>query len=183
MKTQTHIGNVILVVKKQDGSKTPLLLLGKKRPKKKADAKRKRKKVGSGKQVPPGGGREPIDKSQKHGAQRELSQESGLSFPLRAFKKMGTLRGYIVPSKTPIWLVHLYSVDAGHLEQKLVPNEEFSEMGWFPVNKLPFKEMLTGDRTWMPRMLKGEKLSIRIGFDRTTDRMLWCVVKTIKSFN
>lgn len=183
MKTKTHIGNVTLVLNGGIGNCGKLLLLGLKRPKKESDDKRKRKKVGSGRWVPPGGGTESSDKSQKHSARREVFEEMGLHFPLASFKRMGTLWGYEASSKAPIWKVYLYVVEAKGLPSKIVPNEEYLIVKWFPIKKLPFGKMLTGDRKWIPRLIRGDKLSIRITFHDDEGKVSSCVIKRICSFN
>jgi 8-oxo-dGTP pyrophosphatase MutT (NUDIX family) len=183
MKNKTHIGNVTLVLSGKSGDSGKFLLLGLKRPKKKSDNKRKRKKVGSGRWVPPGGGTEPSDKSQKHSARREVFEEMGLHFPLASFKRMGTLWGYEAPSKIPIWKVYLYVVEAKGLPSEIAPNEEYTAVKWFPIKKLPFDKMLTGDRKWIPRLIRGDKLSIRITFHDDEGKVSSCVIKDIKSFN
>ena len=121
----THVANVTLILDGQIDDRNRKLLLGLKRPKNQADEKRKRKKVGSGLFVPPGGGVKPSDKSQRHGAQREVFEETGFRFPLKDFKKVGTLRGYMDSYQKPLWLVHLYLVTTGRSDLRVSPNEEF----------------------------------------------------------
>lgn len=162
MKIADHIGNVTIVIDRSTDHNDPLVLLGLKRPKDKMDLKRKRKRIGVGHWVPPGGATEKTDKSQKHAAQRELSQEAHLFFPLHSFKKVAILRGYLNKTNLPTWLVHIYLVDASKSDRKFSPNEEYVKMNWFRLSKLPFKQMLQGDRDWLPRVVSGQKLSIRI---------------------
>lgn len=163
MKTATYTGNVIIVFDASHGRDDPLILLGRKKPKKKIDdEKRSRKKIGQGLWVPPGGATEPSDKSQKHAAQRELREEAGLVFPQRSFRKAGILRGYADLSADPLWLVHIYIVDATYLGQLILPNEEYEDMHWFHLTLLPFDKMFSGDSDWLPRVVKGEKLSIKV---------------------
>ena len=157
--------------------------MGHKRPKGKKDAKRKRKRIGIGRWVPPGGATESNDKSQKHAAQRELRQETGLVFPLKSFQKGGVLRGYINSTDMPTWLVHIYLVDASAAKQTFVPNEEYVEMRWFPLSELPFEKMLQGDRDWLPKIVKGQKLSIRIVANENADKAFSIVIEPISSFN
>jgi len=182
MKEKTHVGNITLVVRWPTG-KEPELLLGLKRPKKKSDAKRKRKKVGSGLWVPTGGGTEAADRSQKHSAQRELLQESRLFFPLKSFKKVGTLRGYFGSTKRPHWLVHVYLVITDDPNLTAVPNEEYTKMGWFTLAKLPWKKMLEGDRDWLLRAAQGQKLAVEVFFDQSGEKLIAVVVRRIASFN
>ncbi|MFA6315331.1 MAG: NUDIX domain-containing protein [Candidatus Paceibacterota bacterium] len=183
MKIATHIGNVTIVLDRTLGQDDPQILIGLKKPKGKKDGKRKRKRIGVGRWVPPGGATENDDKSQKHAAQRELRQETGLDFPLKLFQKVGVLRGYINSTDIPTWLVHIYLVDASEREKTFVPNEEYVEMRWFKLSKLPFEKMLQGDRNWLPKIAKGQKLSIRIVANENADRAFSIDIRPIHSFN
>jgi 8-oxo-dGTP pyrophosphatase MutT (NUDIX family) len=183
MKNATHIGNATLVLKRFGEHQEPHILMGLKRPKDKEDDKRKRKRIGIGLWVPPGGGTESDDKTQKHAAQREVCQETGLLFPLRSFHKAGVLRGYLDSSNVPTWLVHLYTVDVRDFNQLIVPNEEYVEMRWFPLSRLPFRKMLQGDKKWLPRLAKGEKLLIKLVKDKNKNNAFSITTIPIKSFN
>jgi len=178
----THIGNVVLIVGKPAGCRTTQLLMGKKRPKKKDDQNRKRKKIGSNCWVPPGGGTESYDKSQKHAAQREILQETGLSFPLKSFKKVGVLRGFISSQTEPLWIVHLYLV-VEKFNRLFVFGEEYVDMKWFPVTKLPFRHMLPGDIYWIPRLIKGEMLAVDLCFKDEVGVLESKDIRAIDSFN
>ena len=182
---KTHIGNVVLILNRPANGSNPSILMGRKRPSKKSDQKRKRKKVGSGKWVPPGGGTELTDKSQKHAAQREILQETGLFFPLSGFKKVGTLKGYLDRSSAPLWLVHLYMViaDKQASQSTFVPNEEYVDMRWFPLSDLPFADMLPGDRDWIPRLIQGEKLSVKLFFEGQARDLVSKEIRSILALN
>lgn len=182
---KTHIGNVVLILDHLANTSNASILMGRKRSPKKSDQKRKRKKVGSGKWVPPGGGTESSDKSQKHAAQREILQETGLFFPLSGFKKVGTLKGYFDRSSAPLWLVHLYMViaDKQASQSTFVPNEEYVDMRWFSLANLPFADMLPGDRDWIPRLIQGEKLSIKLFFEGQARDLVSEEIKPIRAFN
>lgn len=182
MKTATHVGNVIIVLDRSISRNNPRILLGCKRPKEENDERRKRKRIGIDSWVPPGGATEDDDKSQKHAAQRELYQETGLVFPLNLFRKVGVLRGYTKSIDLPTWLVHIYLVDASEKTQAFVPNEEYVEMRWFLLSELPFEKMLQGDRDWLPKIAKGQKLSIKIIANENGDKA-FSVVRPIGSFN
>ncbi|MFA6554552.1 MAG: NUDIX domain-containing protein [Candidatus Paceibacterota bacterium] len=161
MKNKTNVGNVIIVLDKPLGRDDVRILLGRKGPRKKSDDKRKRKRVGIGCWVPPGGGTESDDKSQKHSARRELLEETGFLFPLKSFKKVGVMRVFL--SDILIWVVHIYLVDTTdpNLDYAIGEDDgEYLDMRWFSLEKLPFAKMLEGDGDWLPRIMKGEKLSI-----------------------
>jgi ADP-ribose pyrophosphatase YjhB (NUDIX family) len=182
MKTKPkHIGNVTLVLDQNGASKRLLLVL--KPPKSKADDKRKRKRVGAGLWVPPGGGTEALDKSQKHAAQRELREETDLQYPLRSFRKVGVLKGYNGSADELIWLVHLYLVIKNSDKQHPVVGDGVRKLKWFPISRLPFKHMLTGDRDWIPRIIKGDKLMIQIVFNKDESDIKSKLIKNIRSFN
>jgi 8-oxo-dGTP pyrophosphatase MutT (NUDIX family) len=183
MKTKPkNIGNVTLVLDTASHANRRLLLVLK-APKDKADAKRKRKRVGAGRWVPPGGGTEPFDKSQKHAAQRELREETKLRFPLKVFRKVGVLEGYNGSADELLWLVHLYLIVVNGIKQRIVPGHKLLESRWFPISRLPFRQMLTGDRDWIPRIINGEKLVIKIVFDKDESNVKSKAVKPIRSFN
>ncbi len=181
MKTKTNIGNVTLVLDGPIGARNTYLLLGLKRPKRKGDGKRQRKRVGSSRWIPPGGGTERIDKSQKHSARREVFQETGLLFSLRDFRKVGILNAFINDQR--VWMVHLYLITKGSRNAVLSPNEEYVDMRWFKASELPFGKMLNGDDLWIPRLLKGQKLIIWLHFKGDLNRLVSNQVKKIRSFN
>ncbi|MDE1974971.1 MAG: NUDIX domain-containing protein [Patescibacteria group bacterium] len=182
MKAPRHIGNVTLVLKSDGPSKRLLLVL--KPPKSKADDKRKRKRVGAGLWVPPGGGTEPTDKSQKHSAQRELLEETGLRYPIKNFRKVGVLKGFNGSENDLLWLVHLYLlVKPSSDAQQPIPGDNVIKAKWFPTSSLPFKRMLTGDRDWIPRIVNGEMLSIMIVFNENGSDVRSKSVKPVRSFN
>ena len=183
MKTQTHIGNVVLILDKPIGHPRLRVLMGHKRPKDERDDKRSRQRIGIDRWVPPGGGTELTDKSQKHGAQREVCQETGLRFPLRSFRKAGVLKGYAASVAKPLWLVHIYTVHAPPDDQEFIPNEEYVEMHWFRLSELPFERMLPGDRQWIPKVAKGQRLSIKITGNHNEIDVFSIKMKPIRSFN
>ena len=183
MKNKTHIGNVVLILDKPVGHPRLRVLMGHKRPKDERDEKRKRQRIGIDRWVPPGGGTEPTDRSQKHAAQREVWQETGLRFPLKAFRKVGVLRGYAASVARPLWLVHIYAVCAPPDNQAFVPNGEYTEMRWFSLSRLPFEQMLPGDREWLPKVAMGQRLTIKITGNHNEIDVFSVKIKPIRSFN
>ena len=180
MKIKIHIGNVAIILNGALGKPETSLLLGLKRPKNKSDSKRKRRRIGIGCWVPPGGATKRSDKSQKHAVQREVLEETGLFFPLQSFRKAGVLRGYIDSPTVPKWLVHIYLI-IDLSGQTVVPNKkEYVKMRRFPLLNLPFKKMLQGDREWLPRIARGEKLSIRIRANENTDRAFSIDIRPVR---
>ena len=183
MKTKTHIGNVTIVLNKRSESAVICTALVLKAPKSKADSKRKRKRVGYGLWVPPGGATEAFDKSQKHAAQRELWEETGISLPLKTFCKVGVLKGFIGSTVKPLWIVHLYLAKTFGPAMKLIPGPGLLKAEWFLVSKLPFDRMLTGDKDWIPRIIKGEKLLVQVFSTGETNAIKTWSIKKVRSFN
>jgi 8-oxo-dGTP pyrophosphatase MutT (NUDIX family) len=161
MKTmKTHVGNITLTIRNKSGSTQ--LLLGLKKRKKKNRKGGGGKVVGRGRWVPPGGGKEDSDKSHIHGAQRELQEETGIRLPLHAFRRCGTLIGYFEKETTPRWKVFIYIAKIDSKTNFRIESEAYEKMNWFNTGDLPLSQMIESDREWMPRMLKGEKLTIII---------------------
>ena len=183
MKTKTHIGNVVIILDKPIGHPRLRVLMGHKRPRDERDKKRSRQRIGIGRWVPPGGGTEPNDKSQKHAAQREVWQETGLHFPLRSFRKAGVLKGYAASIAKPLWLVHIYTVHAPPDNQAFAPNDEYTEMKWFSLSGLPFEQMLPGDRQWIPKVARGQMLMIKITGSHNEIDVFLVKMKSVRSFN
>lgn len=184
MKTPQHTGNVTIVLRRPADRKPVHILLGLKPPRNKSDARRKRKRIGCNLWVPPGGGTESYDKSQKHAARRELEEETNLRFPLSAFRKVGVLKGYNGSVEKLLWLVHIYLVTTtDNPHQDPVPGQGLLELRWFAKSNLPFDRMLTGDRYWIPRIIAGKKLKIKIVFREDESDVMAIIVKIIRSFN
>lgn len=43
---------------------------------------------------------------------------------------------------------------------RIILNNEFSEAKWYPIDRIPFDELPQDDELWLPRVLRGETLSI-----------------------
>ncbi|MEK7641779.1 MAG: NUDIX domain-containing protein [Patescibacteria group bacterium] len=175
MKTQKpqHVGNITLAYDAHSWSPDRHLFLVKKAPKGEEDRDRVRKRVGIGKRCLTGGGRDPGDRSHKQGAQRELFEESGNAWkiPLGNLYRVGVIESYRTVRGFPRsfehatlkWVVHLYeTIIPEHLLDKHGLSEGIVETGWFSVHDLPWSEMMDDSKLWIPRMIDGEQLRIRI---------------------
>ena len=184
MKTKPkHIGNVILAYDRPKDQRGARLFLVKKERRNKKDIRRKRKRVGIGKRVPPGGAYKPSDPSQRHAAQRELWEETGNSWwiPIGSLHKVAELEGYEPRPDSPQswrrarlkWVVHIYeTVIPDHLHGSFRLSKGIVEAGWHPARRLPWREMINGDRFWLPRLVKGQKLRIKVLFDYDFERVV-----------
>jgi ADP-ribose pyrophosphatase YjhB (NUDIX family) len=175
MQTKPHIGNLVLVTANL-GSE---ILLLHKLPENDADRLRTRKRVGIDCWGPPGGGNEAIDLTEVHAARRETMQETGLEFPIEAFRKIGMLEGFVqadTPTPELAWIVHIYAVRAwpGMQTRVRIDPGEHDGFGWFTIGDIPWGKMIEADREWLPELLKGKPLSIRVGFEGETEKVLWC---------
>ena len=174
LKSALHLGNIILITTTApDGAKE--MLLGRKKPKQKSDQGRKRKRVGIGKWVPAGGKNKLTDKSNEHAASRECREETGYDILVNRFVQIGLLEGYFgEDTPDPIWAVNLY-----HIELPFELRDEFKfeavafdDMRWFKIKDLPWDDMLPADRQWIPQLLIGEQLRIKIRLDKEGERLL-----------
>lgn len=176
-------GNIILAFDRDKNDAEARLYLVKKAPKDKKDDQRKRKRVGIGKWVPAGGGRKSSDNSAKAGARRELFEESGdrWKIPMGDFHKVGLLEGYDTEESLPQswenarlkWVVPIYeTVIPEWLRDDHRPSKGIVKTGWFSIRSLPWDEMIDGDRSWMPRLIKGECLHIKVLFDYRFEKVV-----------
>ena len=182
MKINTFVDNIAIILDGDPYSGATSILLGKKKPKKKTDEKRRRKKIGSGLWGMPGGGKKPRDKSHKHAVQREIREETHLRVPLRLFRKVVILKGYFDDVIIPNRIVHVY-VAIVDKPWSICPGKEYEKLEWFPINRIPFNEMLQGDRDWLNRAIAGEKLMVEVFFGGDDRMFLRTVVRAILSFN
>lgn len=173
MEKYPHVGNLAVIIRQKslkngnnlNGRKQ--ILLGLKWPKRKKDEQRKRKKIGTSRWIMSGGGTETGDKSQKHSVQREVWEESRLRIPLSGFKKVVTLRSNVLPTRRPLWLVHIYMVRVIGNPLVVPDRGTYEKMKWFSLHYLP-ANMFPTDRKWLKRLLIGHKLSIEILFTDET---------------
>ena len=61
-----------------------------------------------------------------------------------------------------IWMAHVFLIRdwAG----KVTESEEMKPQ-WFPVDRVPYKDMWASDALWLPRVLKGEKIKAKFTYD------------------
>lgn len=105
------------------------------------------------------GGKVEEGESIEDGARREAMEEIHVS--VSALEKVGELSFTFPHESTFDQLVHVYFSDTWNGEE--VESEEM-DPSWFPVSKIPYKDMWPDDIYWLPRVLTGEKVRGRFVF-------------------
>ncbi|MBP6858229.1 MAG: NUDIX domain-containing protein [Candidatus Pacebacteria bacterium] len=180
-----HDGSITFAFDSAERTQETRIFLIKNAPRNVKDRSRRRKRVGINKWMPPGGGRNPSDWSQKHGAQRELYEESGRRWkiPLGNLRRVGVLECYKTAKGSPRsferatlkWVVHLYETvipEWLYTSKPARPSKGISKVQWFPIYLLPWHEMLDDVELWIPRMINGEQLRVRILRHYRTGRLM-----------
>jgi 8-oxo-dGTP pyrophosphatase MutT (NUDIX family) len=180
-----HDGSITFAFDSVRRTQETRIFLIKNAPKNEEDDTRRRKRVGINKWMPPGGGRNPSDRSQKHGARRELFEESGYQWkvPLASMRRVGVLECYETGVGSPRsferatlkWVVHLYETVIPQWMQSARPprpSKGISKVQWFPIYLLPWHEMLDDGKLWIPRMINGEQLRVRILRHYRTNKLM-----------
>lgn len=177
-----HEGNLVLAYDRDKMDPRVQLFLGLKPPKTDEDFRRKRKRIGADCWVPSGGARELYDKTHKHGAQRELWEESDKKWkvPLGSLRQVALLDGFFTAKPGLgwaradfVWQVYVYeTVIQESLRDTFGCGPGFAETAWHPVQKLPFQRMIDSDKLWIPRVIKGEHLKIRFLYNSVDDTLL-----------
>ncbi len=108
--------------------------------------------VSAGKWNGPGGHKEEGETPEQC-AIREVLEETGLKIENPFYH--GVLKFHMNGGNQLAWVGHLFSVRefSGKL---LKVSDDGGALKWFPIEKLPYKEMWDDDVYWMPHMLKGD---------------------------
>lgn len=87
----------------------------------------------------------------KNAALREFWEETGVRLKSNEIREAARVN-YFEPQEN--WLVRVYTSHALGKEP-----QETEEMipKWFPVAKVPYQNMRPNDKTWLPKILKGER--------------------------
>ncbi len=121
---------------------------------------KKKRGLGKGKWNGPGG---KVDDAEdiEFAASREVLEEIGIvpDSPV----KVGELEFYIDGKDEIDWHVFVFVADEYDGIEK---ESEEAVPKWFPTNKIPYDEMWTDDRIWMPLMLERKSFKGRFYFDR-----------------
>ncbi|MBI2030181.1 NUDIX domain-containing protein [Candidatus Kaiserbacteria bacterium] len=146
MSDRKHTDATVVLLEKVDSeTNRPFVLLGRKTP---------HASYAAGRIVPPGGKREPGE-SFKRCAVRELKDETEVDVDEESLELVAEFWSYL--NGEPHFYVRVYiartHTGVPQASREMVPD-------WYPVDALPFGEMLEGDEAWVPRVLAGERLSV-----------------------
>lgn len=142
MTNHVRIGTVVFLFR------GGLVLLGRKQGK---------PEMGEGTLNGPGGKMEPIDKTIRDCAARELFEEVGVTVGTTDLKKVAIITFYAAGA--PNMEVHFYTTDTFSDE----PRETESMIPeWHHPDRIPYERMLDSDEHWLPRLLSGEKFRTNV---------------------
>lgn len=91
---------------------------------------------------------------------REVFEETGLK--VLDLTHHGTLIYYFGDREEPSWIIYVFS--AKSFEGKLKQSKE-GILRWFRFNEIPYDEMWSDDRHWLPLLLKDRKFEGKFYFD------------------
>lgn len=117
------------------------------------------KKVGANQWNAPGGRVNPGE-SIRDACIREIREEIAVSISADSIDLGSYLACTVVGKEN---LTHLYiAIVRDWQDEPQINCDEFTELKWFPINNLPFNEMIAGDRHWVERFLQGEYVRGRV---------------------
>ena len=120
---------------------------------------KKVKKIGAGYWNGYGGGIEEGE-TPLEAAVRELEEECGLVADPKYMEKVAIAN--LTNTKTDgekfVCQVHVFI--ARRWTGKPKPTDEMATPTWFYLDKLPLRDMMSGDRMWLPTVLRGQKLIV-----------------------
>ncbi len=114
--------------------------------------------------TPPGGKVEKSDRNIKEAAKRELLEETRLK--AREMHEVAKVKIKILSERRTVILHVFVCKSFSGVLRRL--EREFTYLKWFPVNRVPYDIMASGDEDWVKRVLRGERLSVNLlcGRDR-----------------
>lgn len=123
------------------------------------------KKVGFGKGKWNGaGGRVEEGETVQETAKREMEEEFGIiPLELERVAEITFLFPEAPKEEQLDRIVHVFI--AREWRGEPVESKEMKPQ-WFPIEKIPYKKMWSGDYIWLPRVLRGEKITARFSFDK-----------------
>ena len=110
------------------------------------------------------GGKLESDETVEESAIRELKEESGVE-AVDMFKN--GMINFAFESNEEVLEVHIFSVNS--FKGEPIETEEMRPE-WFPVDEIPYGNMWTSDKYWLPLLLEGKKFRGNFLFDRPSDK-------------
>ncbi len=123
------------------------------------------------------GGKTDKGESVEEAAARETKEEIGVK--ILKPNKVAELYFYLVDKeKTRDLIVHVFMVNKW--EGKPKESEEMRPK-WFKIDDIPYNKMWDGDDLWIPRVLSGEKIMAKMGFNKD-NKLIKHSLKVVKGF-
>jgi 8-oxo-dGTP diphosphatase / 2-hydroxy-dATP diphosphatase len=107
-------------------------------------------------------------------ALRELQEESGIA--LSSMPKVGVLT-FIMDGESESWETHIYAVPG--FAGEAIETEEMRPQ-WFKHSEIPYGQMWTDDKLWLPMLLAGKKFMGTFRF-KDNDTMLDYELREVSS--
>ena len=98
-----------------------------------------------------------------HAAQRELTEETGVTVTPAALELVAVLE-FRFPYKAE--LEHLVHVFTARTWEGIPAESREIRPRWFPLEAIPYPKMWDDAHYWLPRVLDGEKLEAKFIFNR-----------------
>lgn len=115
----------------------------------------KKKKIGAGLLNGYGGGIEPNETSIE-AAIREVGQEAGVNLDKVDLEGRGVIN-FHKPKPDGIFVCEVHIFVATYWQGTPQESDEMGEPRWFPINNLPFGDMMPGDELWMSYVLNHDR--------------------------
>jgi 8-oxo-dGTP pyrophosphatase MutT (NUDIX family) len=115
-------------------------------------------KAGQGKWTLGGGKDEPEDRSPENCARREILEEFGLQIPEGHLRRVGRIKGFKSRKfKRPKWDVVVFHIHMPRRPSLSWAAETWVDVEWFRRGEIPWKQMMKGDKKWLPGVLRNPK--------------------------
>ncbi|HZZ99271.1 MAG TPA: NUDIX domain-containing protein [Candidatus Paceibacterota bacterium] len=121
-------------------------------------------KIGAGRRNGFGGGVEPGE-TPRQGACRELLEETGLYVKPHWLLKRAEMEFHNTKSDGQEFVCRCHVYVTVIWSGELSLNNEWKDPFWYPIQHLPFHEMMPSDKDWVPQVLSGNCLrgTVKLG--------------------